>query len=75
MSLQKSIFFAAAFFYAMSLLACLAVIASVVIGIASSTKIDVISFGFAVIGFTLLRVVFTVWLRRLGGVPLEYRKK
>ena len=31
--------------------------------------------GFAVIGFTLIRVVFTIWLRRLGGVPLEYRKK
>ena len=75
MSLQKLIFFAAAFCYAMFMLSGLAVIAIVVVEFAISMKVDATLFAWATFGFALLRVVFSVWLRRLGGVPLEYRKK
>ena len=75
MSLQKSIFFAAVFSYTMYIFGGLVLIASVVIAFATSTKVDVASVAFATFGFALLRAVFAVWLRRLGGVPLEYRKK
>ena len=75
MSLQRVVFFAVVSVYSLMLLAGIGLLGSIGFNIFNSSKINAFPFAIAVFGFGIVRFVLARWLRKLGGVPLEYRAK
>ena len=74
MTLQKAIYFLMCGLFAVGMLSMLAALIGIGINVFTSITVNV-SIGVFVYGGCLaLRFVLSIWLKRLGGVPQEFRK-
>lgn len=75
MKLRKSLFFVAVGLYVIGLLAAVAMLAGIAIKLFRPNAVDILLPVWVFVGCLSLRLIITLWLRKLGGAPEEFRTR
>jgi hypothetical protein len=74
-TLQRAIFFIVVGLYVVGLLSALGMLVGIGINFFQPTSVNAFPLALVFFGCLVLRVTLIVWLRKLGGMPEEFRKR
>ena len=75
MTLQRMIFFAVVALYVAGMLAALGMLVGLAISFFDPNSVNLLPLALVFFGCLVVRYALIVWMRKLGGVPEEFRTK